>query len=490
MTEAERISRDKSIETISADKTKIPLRRVLGLPTGILLVAGIMIGSGVFKKIAPMSAMLMNESYIVTAWIIAGLITMLGAFLIAGLATTTTETGGVYEYLRISVGNFFSFLYGWSVFTIIGSGAVAALAFIFSQALNTLIHFPDPLYHLKKISIGNFIFPFAGSGVKIIAVVTICLLTWINYRGAKNGGVLNNIVTTAKILGITLLIVFGLIYSDSSSTRTINTTTSNHVSGMTLISALFGAMLSAFWAYDGWANVSFVSGEIKNPKRNVPIAIVAGLSIAMILYVLLNYTFMQVLPLNQLAAIGENNIAAAVVAEYLVGKAGTIVISVLIAISTFGALNACIIVYPRIYYRMAQENFFFKQLANVHPVFRTPYVALIMSMIWSSILVISGTFDLLTNLVIFAGFFFYILLALGLIRMKRKGLITTKLIGHPIPSVIVILFSLVLIINTVVVQTKQSVIGLFLLLSGVPVYYYFKNRNRKLAENTEGTSQN
>jgi APA family basic amino acid/polyamine antiporter len=485
MTETEKIFQKP---TTTADKTKIPLKRVLGLPTGILLVAGIMIGSGVFKKITPMSAMLMNESYITIAWIIAGLITMLGAFLIAGLATTTTESGGVYEYLRISVGNFFSFLYGWAVFTIIGSGAIAALAFIFSQSLNTLIHFPDPLSHLEKISIGNFIFPFASSGVKIIAVATICLLTWFNYRGAKNGGVLNNIVTAAKILGITLLIAFGLIYSDSSGTRAINATTSSHISGTSLVSALFGAMLSAFWAYDGWANVSFVSGEIKNPKRNVPIAIVAGLSIAMILYVLLNYAFMQVLPLNELAAIGENNIAAAVVAQHLVGRAGTVVISVLIATSTFGALNACIIVYPRIYYRMAQENFFFKQLANVHPVFQTPYVALVLSMIWSCLLTISGTFDLLTNLVIFAGFFFYILLALGLIRMKRKGLITTNLIGHPVASVIVILFSFVLIINTVVVQTKQSVIGLFLLLSGVPVYYYFKGRNRKLVKNAENRS--
>ena len=487
MTETEKISTTRPITT-SADKTKIPLRRVLGLPTGILLVAGIMIGSGVFKKITPMSAMLMNESYIIVAWIIAGLITMLGAFLIAGLATTTTETGGVYEYLRISVGNFFSFLYGWALLTIAGSGAIAALAFIFSQSLNTLIHFPDPLHHLEKISIANFVFPFAGSGVKIIAVATICLLTWVNYRGAKNGGVLNNIVTTAKILGIALLIVLGLIYSDSSATKAVNATTSNHISGTSLVSALFGAMLSAFWAYDGWANVSFVSGEIKNPKRNVPIAIVAGLSIAMILYVLLNYAFMQVLPLNELASVGENNIAAAVVAQHLMGKAGTVVISVLIAVSTFGALNACIIVYPRIYYRMAQENFFFRQLANVHPVFQTPYVALVLSMIWSCLLTISGTFDLLTNLVIFAGFFFYILLALGLIRMKRKGLITTKLIGHPVPSVIIILFSLVLIINTVVVQTKQSVIGLFLLLSGVPVYYYFKSRNQKLLKSREDKS--
>ncbi len=462
-------------ETISiADKTKIPLKRVLGLPTGILLVAGIMIGSGVFKKIAPMSAALMSEPYILAAWIIAGIITMFGAFTLAGLATTTTESGGIYEYLRLSVGNFFSFLYGFTVFTIIGSGSIAALAFIFSQSLNTLVHIPDPLQGLQGISVDNFIYPFASSGVKIVAVMAICLLTCVNYRGTKNGGVLNNIVTSAKILGIMLMIVLGLFYSNPSAADTSNAGSSIQFSNTALFSALFGAMLSAFWAYDGWATISSVTGEIKDPKRNVPLAIIAGVGIAMALYVLLNYAFMQVLPVSDLAAIGENNIAAAVVAGTLMGKTGTVVIAVLIMISTFGALNACIIVYPRIYYRMAQENFFFKKAANVHPVFRTPYVSLIFSMIWSSILVVSGTFDLLTNLVIFAGFFFYGLLAWALIRMKRKGQIKSKVIGYPVIPFIVVLFSLALIVNTVIVQPQQSLAGLLLVLSGVPFYYGFK----------------
>ncbi len=460
------------------DKTKIPLKRVLGLPTGILLVAGIMIGSGVFKKIAPMSATLMSEPYILSAWIIAGIFTMLGAFMLAGLATTTTASGGVYEYLRLSVGNFFSFLYGWTAFTILGSGSIAALAFVFAQSFNTLVHLPDPLQSIQYISIGNFIFPFASSGVKVVAVIFICLLTWINCRGTKKGSVLNNIVTTAKISGILMLIVFGLIYSNPALVEKANATATVHYSATALFSALFGAMLSAFWAYDGWANISFVTGEIKDPKRNVPIAIIAGVGIAMTLYVLLNYTYMKVLPLNQLAAISQNNIAAAVVAGALMGKTGTIVISVLIMVSTFGALNACIIVYPRIYFRMAQENFFFKKVANVHPVFRTPYVSLICSMLWSIVLVLTGTFDILTNLVIFAGFFFYLLLGWGLIRMKRKGAIISKVIGYPVLPLVIILFSVALIANTLMVQPLQSLAGLALVLSGVPFYFYFKKKYR------------
>ena len=460
----------------TADKTKIPLKRVLDLPTGILMVAGIMIGSGVFKKIAPMAATGLSGNYILLAWIIAGIISMFGAFTIAGLATTTIESGGVYEYLRISVGNFFSFLFGWTAFTILGSGSIAALAFVFSQSLNTLIHIPEPAAALQDISIGNFIFPFASSGVKMVAVITICLLTWVNYRGTKNGGMLNNIVTSAKIIGILMLIVLGVFYSPDSVQQIPSKTVAVGFSTTTLFSALFGAMLSAFWAYDGWAQVSCVTGEIKNPKRNVPIAIISGVGIAMLLYVLLNYAFMRVLPVNELAAIGENNIAAAVVAGALMGKAGTIVISLLIMICTFGALNVCIIVYPRIYFRMAQENFFFKNVANVHPVFRTPYVSLIWSMIWSIVLTVSGTFDLLTNLVVFAGFFFYILLAWGLMRLKRKGQITGKVIGYPVVPVIVILFAVVFICNTVIIQPLQSLTGLLLVLSGVPFYYYFKKK--------------
>lgn len=459
------------------DKTKIPLNRVLGLGTGILMVAGIMIGSGVFKKIAPMAATGLDETQILLAWICAGIFTMFGAFTLAGMATITSESGGVYEYLRMSTGNFLSFLFGWTAFTILGSGSIAALAFVFAQSLNTLIQIPDPLHALKDVSIGNFLFPFASSGVKIVAVISICVLTWVNYRGTKNGGMVNNIVTSAKILGILLLIILGVFHQNSAAASSIEDIPGNTTFSATdVFTAFFGAMLSSLWAYDGWAHMSSVTGEIKNPTRNVPIAIISGVGIAMFLYVALNYAFMQVLPLNELAAIDENHIAAAAVAGAVMGKAGTVVISVLIMICTFGALNACIIVYPRIYYRMAQEGFFFKNVANVHPKFRTPYVSLIYSMVWSIILTISGTFDLLTNLVVFSGFLFWILMSSGLIIFKRKGIITSKVIGYPVVQILFLLFSLVLIVNTTIVQPLQSLTGLILLLSGVPFYYYFKKK--------------
>jgi len=445
--------------------TQEDFKRVLGLPTGILLVTGIMIGSGVFKKIVPMAQVLPSEPFLLGAWIVAGIITMFGAFTYAGLARLTTRTGGVYEYLRLIYGDFISFLFGWSVFTIVGSGAVAALAFVFAQSVNTLV----PL-------------PFAGWGIKILAVLTIALLTWLNCRGIKKGGILNNIVTTAKIIGILLLIISALLYTHDSEShaylpmRVAQQAPVVPLHSAALLSGFFGAMLSALWAYDGWANITFVTGEIKDPQRNVAYAIIGGVGIAMTLYVLLNYGYMHVLSLDRLSRLDPDKIAAAEVAGVLMGKAGTVVIAVLIMACTFSALNGCIISYPRIYFRMAREKVFFKTAGKIHPTTLAPHIALIYSAVWSAILVCSGTFDEITNLIIFASFAFFGLAAYGLVRMKQQGRITAKVIGYPVIPWLIMLFCAGLMINTIITRPVASLIGLLLILSGGPFYIYFKRR--------------
>jgi len=456
------------------------LQRALGLFTATLLVAGIMIGSGVFKKIIPIAQTGLNETWILSAWVLAGIITMLGAFNLSGLASLTEESGGIYEYLRIAFGNFFSFLFGWADFAIIGTASVAALAFIFSQTINTLVPLANPLQQWQDISIGHFIYPFADSGIKLLAIAAILILTWVNYRGVRESGILSNIFTSAKITGILILIVLGITYvSPAGQTVSVNLKAGNiPVTGGNLFSAFLTIMLSVFWAYDGWVDIAAITGEIKNPKRNVPLAIVSGVSIAIVLYVLVNYAYMQVVPLEQLAAVGENQIGAAVVATTLLGSIGKTLVIVLIMVSVFGSLNGVLLSHTRVYFRMAQEKFFFKKVASVHPRHHTPHIALLYTMVWSCMLVVSGTFDILTDMVIFATFLFYFLQAVALIKLKRAGKINTRLIGYPYIQVVIMLFSVALLVNTVVSQPKQTLTGILLVLTGVPFYYYFKKNNR------------
>ncbi|MDP4286047.1 MAG: amino acid permease [Bacteroidota bacterium] len=464
-------------ENNGIDEFHIPLKRVVGWAAAVLMVVGNIIGTGVFKKVVPMAQTGLDEHFILLAWIVAGLVVTFGAFTYAGLAKLTTAPGGSYEYLRLCFGNFPAFLNGWGIFIIIGSGSIAAVAFVFSQSVNVLVALPDPFQQWAHISIAGSIYPFESSGIKIFSVATIMVLTWFNYRGVKNSSLLNTIVTTAKILGILFLIVVALVLSDPSPVSGNPVYQNPSLANASFLSIFLGAMLSSFWAYDGFTNIAALAGEIKDPKRNLPIAIISGVLIVMVLYVLVNYAYMKVMPLQQLAALGENKIAATEIAGRLLGTRGTMLISVLIILSAFGALNIIILFYSRVYFRMAQEGVFFKSASKVHPVYRTPYNALWYSMIWSCLLVLSGTFDVLTNMVIFTGFAFYLLAAVGLIKMKRKKVIKEKIPAYPIAPALFILFTGIFLIGILINYPRQSLTGTALLLTGVPFYYYFRKKN-------------
>ncbi len=443
-------------------KKTITLKRVLGLSSSILLVAGIMIGTGIFKKVAPMAASGLSGGYIIAAWIVAGIVTILGALSISGLATLTTESGGEYEYIRIIFGNFVAFIFGWTCFTIIGSASVAAMSYLFTQSLN---------------SICQTTFFANDYNIKFFACFVIIILTLLNCLGTKKSTILNNILTFFKIGGVLFLIIGGLFFFKKDLTNEYATTIS-HISSYHLMTVFFAAMLSAFWAYDGWLSVAFISGEIKNPQKNVPFAIISGISLVMILYVLFIWAFIRVLPLSTLANLNENQIAAAELSNELFGKSGNLLISLLILISALGSLNGIIITYSRMYYKMAIDGFFFSNATAVHSRYETPHIALLYAMVVSCILVFSGTFDTLTDMIVFSGFLFYALLAYGLIKMKRKGLITVKNIGYPYVPLIYILFSILLMVNTCINQPKQTFFGICLMMSGIPFYFYFKKRNK------------
>ena len=336
------------------------LVRSLGVVTGTLLVAGVVIGSGVFKKIVPLAQTGLSEEWILAAWVVAGLITMGGAFNLAALASLTQESGGIYEYLRLCFGGLASFLFGWTDFAIIGSASVAALGFIFAQTVNSFLPLPNPLQAWAGVSIGYVIYPFADSGIKLLALGAIGVLTGVNYRGVAAGGLLGNVFTGAKILGLLLLIVVGIFVAAPAQVAAVRPGPATAAGSATFFSAFFSALLSIFWAYDGWVDLSFITGEMKNPARDVPRAIVGGVAIAIGLYVLVNYAYLHVLPLPRLAAVRPNEIGAAVVAQAALGQWGKTGVTLLIMVSVFGTLNAVLLSHSRIYFRMAQERFFFR----------------------------------------------------------------------------------------------------------------------------------
>ena len=467
------------MEDIDVPKNGSP-KRNLGLFTSIMLVIGLLIGSGIYKKIVPMAQTGLGEWEILAAWAAAGVITLMGALTIAGLATITEKSGGSYEYFRLAFGNFISFLSCWTEFTVVGSGAIAALSFLFAQALGSIIDIPNPFESIAHLSIGNFIFPFAHSGVKMLGVISLTILTIINLVSATEGAMFNNIITVAKILGVIVLIALGVSYTgaDQSVIR-YDSENAAVISDNFSFNAFFAAMLGAFWAYDGWVAAANVSGEIKNPKRNVALAIIFGVLITMVAYLSLNFAFLNVLSVETIRSIGENEIGALVVAKAILGNIGVQLVLVLIVISVFGALNSSIIAYPRKYFRMAEEDYFFKSAAKVHPKFKTPHIALIYSGAWGAVLLISGSFEMLTDMVIFTAFIFYGLLAVALIKLKRNGTIKSRVIGYPLIPLLFLIFAISLSINTILVQPKLSLMGISLILSGIPFYYHFKNKNAK-----------
>lgn len=463
------------------DKHQPSLLQALGLTTAILMVAGNMIGSGVFKKITPMSAELMNSSLILWAWAVAGLITMLGAFSFASLATTTKEAGGQFQYFKNVFGDFFGFIYGWSFFTVISTASIASMAYVFAESLVNLFHISPLFETYNSYSIFGVIFPFQNASVKLIAITTLVSLTLFNIRGVKGGGWLSNIVTSAKILGIILLIALGLSYSgETSHTTSIEPINISQGNNLLHISAFFTAMLGAFWAYDGWVNITNMASEFKNPTKNIPRAIIIGTALTMFLYIMVNYAYLQVLTPADFARLKtqQGSIAAVEVAGIVLGSVGITIISSLIMISTFGATQASTMSAARVYYQMAKEGYFFKPFSVVHKRFRTPYISLYGQMIWASLLILSGTFDQLTDMLIFAAFIFYGLGAIAVIRLKMLGKLTFTF-GYPFVPLLFLLCCSVIVVNAIYTRPLESLTGLGLISLGIPVYLYFRSQNKE-----------
>ncbi len=456
------------------------LKPKIGLKVATFLVVSVIIGSGVFKKIAPMAHELGSPLLVILCWVLAGIISLAGALSTAEMVSMFPNSGGEYFYFQKIYGRFFSFIYGWSSFTIIKTAAIAALAYIFSQSLNSL--FPFPSYSSDASFLGIAL--FQNLSIKIVASILIILLTLLNYRGVEFAAKLSSFLTYLMLAGIVVFIVVGFSSSSvniQNLTQHSQLTSAPSLNGWNLMKALFVASLGAFWGYEGWNNIAYIGEEINNPKRNLPLALGLGTLLVIATYVALNIVFVTVMPIDYFIQLNAtpNKIAAVEVAGRISGHIGMILVAGLIVVTTLNSANSSILMSSRIMYAMARDKMFFYKAASVHPKYNTPDVALFIQAFWAIALVFSGTFDQLTDMLVFASFIFYGSTALGVIilrikhpEMERKY----KVIGYPFVPAIFFLFCVALFVMTIINQPYQAIWGLTLMATGLPVYWWLSRK--------------
>ncbi|HWR99541.1 MAG TPA: amino acid permease [Prolixibacteraceae bacterium] len=460
------------------------LVRTLGLGYVIIFVVANIIGSGVYKKIAPMAAELHSSAWILMAWIVGGIITLFGALSNAEVAGLLADTGGEFVYLKKIYNRFFAFIYGWSLFTVIQTATISSLAYVFAQSLNSIVPIPEVLPSLQHFSIGGVFFPFQGFGVKLTAILLILLLTALNITGLKSGAGTSKVILIMVFTGLLVIVFFGL--SSLSSMPANFMKAGELTSGTVTISSFYTAMLAAFWAYQGWVSVGFIGGEVKNPNQNIPRGIVMGVFIVIAIYLLVNVTYLTLLSIPQLEQIhaAGNQIAAVEAVRSFWGAGGVLFISLLILLTTLGCTNASILTGARPYYAMAREQLFFKGIEKLNKA-NVPSNSLLWQGIWASVLVLSGTFDQLTDMIIFAVFIFYGATTLGVFILRRKmpdAHRPYKVWGYPVVPAVFILFCIGLFANTIVTRPREAAIGMTLILAGIPVYLYLQRKYRKKEE--------
>ena len=456
------------------------LKPKIGLRVATFLVVSVIIGSGVFKKIAPMAHELGSPLLVILCWVLAGIISLAGALSTAEMVSMFPNSGGEYFYFQKIYGRFFSFIYGWSSFTIIKTAAISALAYIFSQSLNSL--FPFPSYSSDASFLGIAL--FQNLSIKIVASILIILLTLLNYRGVEFAAKLSSFLTYLMLTAIVVFIVVGF---SSSSVNIQNLTQPSQLAdapslnGWNLMKALFVASLGAFWGYEGWNNIAYIGEEINNPKRNLPLALGLGTLLVIATYVALNVVFVTVMPIDYFMQLNAtpNKIAAVEVAGRISGNIGMVLVAGLIVVTTLNSANSSILMSSRIMYAMARDKMFFYKAASVHSKYNTPDVALFIQAFWAIALVFSGTFDQLTDMLVFASFIFYGSTALGVIilRIKHPEIERKyKVIGYPFVPALFFLFCVALFIMTIINQPYEAIWGLTLMATGLPVYWWLSRK--------------
>jgi APA family basic amino acid/polyamine antiporter len=452
------------------------LARRLGLTSAIMVVVGSIIGSGIFLTPQSIAATVQIPGVMLFAWILTGVLTLAGALTNAEIASEITEAGGQYVFFRVLYSDLLAFLYGWTAFVVYQTGSIAALAVAFARFFGYFIDLPHLSPGLEAWTlplIGN-IHPFEDIGVKLVAIAAIVAMATINYFGVQFGGLVQNLFTSLKVFSIGAIVLLAFTIGKGSVGHFFplwGTPSSGD-----LLGAIGVAMIATLWSYDGWNSLTYLAGEVKNPQRNIPLALVTGTIGIIVIYVLTNLAYLYILPIGEIA--GSKLVAADVMERILPGLGGGL-ISFAVMVSTFGGVNATSMTTARVYYAMAADGLFFRSLRKTHPKYKTPAASLVIQAIWASLLTLSGTFDQLFTYVIFAGWIFYALGAAAIFLMRRKMPNANRAYRVPLYPIVPLLFVAVatwFVINTLVQRQADSAVGGLLLIAGIPFYIFWKRR--------------
>ena len=452
------------------------------------LVVGSMIGSGIFIVSAEILREVHAPGLLLLVWAASGLVTLMGALTYGELAAMFPRAGGQYVYLREGISPLFGYLYGWTLFVVIQTGTIAAVAVAFARFtavfwpglspdvfFGTTLHLPKPI---GDIAVGL-------SPQRILAVLSVLLLTWINVRGVRTAAIIQTTLTAVKTGALALLILLGLTIGRNAEALAANFggnfwATSGVAVG---IGAVGAAMVGSLFSMDAWNNVGFAGSELKNPERDLPLAMGAGVLIVTVLYLLANVAYLSVLPGAALATAPQDRVGTAAL-QAMLGDSGLKLMAAAIMISTFGCNNGLILSGARVYYAMARDDLFFRSAGVLHPRHKTPAAALVVQAGWTSVLCLSGTYTQLLNFVIFAALVFYGLTAIGLFTLRIKRPAAPRPVRAPaypwLPAVYVLATAgIAADLLTQDATRTYSFLGLGLVVLGVPVYFGWRTMVRR-----------
>lgn len=458
------------------------MKRELSLLDGTMLVVGSMIGSGIFIVSADITRNVGSAGWLIVVWLITGFMTLTAAVSYGELSGMFPKAGGQYVYLKEAYGKLIAFLYGWSFFAVIQTGTIAAVGVAFSKFAAYI--FPQLSEDLVLFNIGSFKISHA-QGVSLIIIV---LLTFINTRGIKSGKIIQTTFTLTKILSLFGLIVFGLIalkgdvwhtnWTNAWHMHQLNANGTPSLADYTLpvaLGAVAASMVGSIFSSDAWNNVTFIAGEMDNPKRNIGLSLFLGTLIVTVIYVMANVIYLGVLPMHDIATAAKDRVAVTA-AQQIFGSAGTAIIAVMIMISTFGCNNGLIMSGARVYYSMAKDGLFFKRTGTLNK-FAVPEFGLWIQCVVACALSLSGTYGNLLDMISLVAVIFYMLTIYGIyiLRTKRPAAERPyKAFGYPVLPAIYILMGLIFCIVLLIYKPEYSRGGLYIVLAGIPVYFLAK----------------